>query len=531
MSSKPAGKATKKKLRVEDQVDLDENEPLLSQITGGMPSWLASLMLHLAAILALALWTLPLTSREPTALSSAEVDTEIVELNEEILDIEFQTEDTDLEETSELDVEVDLDTEIEIESLESSEAMTFEDTSLDLVDFSADIGMMEATPSSGSGMGVEGLSGRSAAGRRRMVRKAGGSRESEQAVDAALLWLARHQLPDGSWSFDHRYGECNGQCSHPGEKAKLRAGATGLALLPFLGAGNTHREGKYHDIVERGGAALVQMLKMTPDGATVIDKDVKGGPWMYSHGIASMALSEAFAMTGDETLRAPAQSLLAFTCNAQDPKGGGWRYQPRQKGDTSVMGWHVGALKSGYMASLQVPPIVVQRASYYLDTAEVDGGVGYCYNPYSPEPPKYSSTCSSIGLLCRMYMGMDQTNPVLQRGVERLLKYGPSKNNAYYNYYAAQVIYQFTGGEGPLWKKWNDKLRDQLVATQETEGHQAGSWTPPHKSHAQKSGGRLYVTAMSAMTLEVYYRLMPIYQKQATEGFDAQEEEADDKEK
>lgn len=493
-----------------------EQKSFVSQLTSGMPSWLASLMLHLAFIIALALWTLPLTSREPTSLTSAEIDTESVELEEEILDVEINPVDTAFDETTDLDVEVELETEIEIESLETSDALALEEISLDMVDFTADIGILEANPT-GGGMGTEGLTGRSEAGRRRMVRKTGGSRESEKAVDNSLKWLARHQLPDGSWSFDHRHGSCQGQCSIPGDKPELRAGATGLALLPFLGAGNTHKDGKYREVVERGGRALVQMLKMTKDGATVIDQDTKDIHWMYCHGIASMALSEVYAMTGDESLRIPAQQLLSFTCNAQDPKGGGWRYKPRQPGDTSVMGWHIGALKSGYMASLQVPPIVVQRASYFLDTAEVDGGEGYCY---TIDKPIYKPATSAIGLLCRMYMGVDQNNEKLKRGVERLVKRGPSKNDVYFNYYAAQVIYQFTGGEGPLWKQWNDKMRDQLVSTQEQEGHQQGSWTPDLKYGHAKYGGRLYVTAMSAMTLEVYYRIMPIYQKKATESFE-----------
>jgi len=122
-----------------------------------------------------------------------------------------------------------------------------------------------------------------------------------------------------------------------------------------------------------------------------------------------------------------------------------------------------------------------------------------------------------------MYMGIDQKDPGLKRGVERLVKKGPNKGNVYFNYYAAQVIYQYTGGEGELWKRWNDKMRDHLVSTQETNGHQAGSWTPIGKISHSEHGGRLYTTAMSAMTLEVYYRLMPIYQKQATEGFDGQD--------
>jgi hypothetical protein len=54
-------------------------------------------------------------------------------------------------------------------------------------------------------------------------------------------------------------------------------------------------------------------------------------------------------------------------------------------------------------------------------------------------------------------------------------------------------------------------MRDYLVKSQATDGHEAGSWyfDESHASH----GGRLYTTAMATMTLEVYYRYMPLYQE------------------
>ena len=69
--------------------------------------------------------------------------------------------------------------------------------------------------------------------------------------------------------------------------------------------------------------------------------------------------------------------------------------------------------------------------------------------------------------------------------------------------------------EGDSWKKWNAVMRDQLVKSQATKGHEAGSWQID-TGHGSK-GGRLYSTSMATMILEVYYRHLPIYRKQSAE--------------
>ena len=117
-------------------------------------------------------------------------------------------------------------------------------------------------------------------------------------------------------------------------------------------------------------------------------------------------------------------------------------------------------------------------------------------------------------ILCRMYLGWKKDNPALEAGVKHLDEIGPSANDVYFNYYATQIMHH-VGGE--YWKKWNAKMRDQLVNSQDKTGHQVGSWMNKGKSHANKAGGRLYNTAMSTMILEVYYRHLPIYKSSAAE--------------
>ena len=45
-----------------------------------------------------------------------------------------------------------------------------------------------------------------------MVKKEGGTTRTEAAVARGLHWIAEHQNPNGSWSFDHRGGACQGRC-------------------------------------------------------------------------------------------------------------------------------------------------------------------------------------------------------------------------------------------------------------------------------------------------------------------------------
>ena len=282
-----------------------------------------------------------------------------------------------------------------------------------------------------------------------------------------------------------------------------------MALLPFLGAGQTHIAGDYQQVVGNGLDALLRQMKVKKNGGSFEDGGV-----MYSHGLASIALCEAYGMTDDPRLQQPAQAALNYIVYAQDPQGGGWRYSPRTPGDTSVVGWQIMALKSGHMSYLNVPYSTVRGATYFLDRVQVNGGTGYAY---VTDELNYRPGTSAIGLLCRMYLGWKRDNEILKQGVARIAKTGPSNDDFYYNYYAAQLMFQFTNAEGEMWETWNNKLRDQLVASQDKQGHAKGSWLS-QGGHGIKKGGRLMCTSLGTMTLEVYYRHMPLYRSETVEA-------------
>ncbi len=70
---------------------------------------------------------------------------------------------------------------------------------------------------------------------------------------------------------------------------------------------------------------------------------------------------------------------------------------------------------------------------------------------------------------------------------------------------------------GKYWDAWNDTLHPLLVETQLPTGPLAGSWHPyePVPDKWSRYGGRLYVTTMNLLSLEVYYRHLPLYEMTA----------------
>lgn len=350
-----------------------------------------------------------------------------------------------------------------------------------------------------------GFAGRSGGTRVKMAMEGGGNSASEAAVARGLTWIVTHQAPDGHWAMDafNQHGNC--RCTGFGQRNDIAG--TAFGLLPLLGAGEHHLNPKarYGKHCEKGLKYLISKQ----------GKDGNFGGGMYAHGLASIAMCEAYAMTSDARLKYPAQNALNYIRSAQHDAGG-WRYQPRTPGDTSVVGWQVMALKSGQMGGLEVDDArnpTFNKAMKFLDSVMQSNGSGYGYTG-----PGASPTMTSVGLLCRQYLGWGPRNSTLQNGVETLKKTQPPTKpdtwgtGMYYYYYATQVMHHIGGDD---WKAWNEKMREFLVAKQDKgdkNPHSRGSWNPQGDSHGN-AGGRLMLTSLSLLTLEVYYRHLPLYRR------------------
>ena len=497
-----------------EAIDLSsEDEPTLRDWWLQVPSWMASMVVHLALVLVLALVT--------TAQNISGPGGEFVVSTEHM-----DAAGSDDLQSQMMEISDELQTAPSLSPPEISELPQAAPLSEIMAPLRAEMAKSDADPKLiGGGTSLENVVGAGIGGgagnsfelrlnggnRAAMVASGGGTRQSEQAVTLALKWLSEHQNYDGSWTFQHQKSpKCHGSCGDPGF-TEGKIAATAMALLPFLGNGHTHNEGPYKRQIDLGLRFLVRA--QASDGGLY-----ETGGTMYGHGLASIVLCEAYGMTHDQFLHQPAQKAVNFIVEAQDPVGGGWRYMARQPGDTSVVGWQLMALKSAQMAYLKVPQQTMRKANYFLDSVQSDRGAVYGYQ--GPERGRPATT--AIGLLGRMYLGWKHEQQPLQRGVQILSVLGPStdrtaiKNNMYYNYYATQVMHHFGGYP---WQRWNEVMREYLIKTQNHRGHETGSWHfDVVTDHYTAAGGRLYCTALAAMTLEVYYRYMPLYRDDSTKG-------------
>lgn len=375
------------------------------------------------------------------------------------------------------------------------------------VDGGVGTGVNPGKGGSGSGFGGRGQGMRAAVA-------GGGTKDSERAVAAALNWLARHQNANGSWSIDHRACCKSGVCSGAGE-SKSDAGATAMALLPFFAAGQTHQsKGPYQKNINAGVGWLIQNQR--PSG----DLSAGSNSQMYTHGLATIALCEAYGMTQDSRVGFAAQAAINFIQSGQNQQGS-WRYtHGSDDSDTSVFGWQVMALKSGQMAGLQVNPDSMTRSRRFLDLVATGGRYKELFGYTPGGGPTLSMT--AVGLLTTQYLGAGRDDPKIMGGVEYLSNNLPAieSRNVYYWYYATQVMHNVPG---PEWDKWNRAMRRILISTQDKNGCAAGSWDPekPTVDPWGRQGGRLMCTSLSCLTLEVYYRYLPLYK---TDGKDLEKE-------
>ena len=344
--------------------------------------------------------------------------------------------------------------------------------------------------------------------------------QTELAIESGLSFLAKYQRTDGSWHLEDF-----------GDSVDIRSdtAATALSLLSFQGAGYTHRQFKYESVCERALNWMIQNQRPNGDLYVRTDPTSDGNSWLYSHAIATLALCEAYGMTQDESIKKNAQSAIDFLVQSQDPQGGGWRYQPKIGSDTSVTGWCMMALKSAELSGLSVSKESYRGITKWLEGSQASETQKYLYrynwqaadSPTTRHGRLPTPVMTSVGLLMRLYLGWRRDNPDMKRGTDWLIERPPAEGTAqnpqrdtYYWYYATQVMFHM-GGE--RWKKWYGTLYPMLIRTQTRDGDYLGSWEPNGRIPDAwgRFGGRLYVTTLNLLSLEVYYRHLPIYEATA----------------
>ncbi len=419
------------------------------------------------------------------------------------------------------------------------------------------------SPNLGAGLGSSGKGGfqRGPEARKRAILRNSGSPVAEDAVNRALRWFKRHQSPDGHWDAVDYYRQCNdGPRCEPGSLGEgggalddrdTDVAITGLALLCFLGHGHDHQHPSTFTTNVRRGVAFLLQAQQPGTGLF--------GHRNYEHAIATMALAEAYGMTGDTALRGPAQRAVDAILARQNPdagKGGlGWHYTTADGlNDTSVTGWNIMALKSAYISGLSVgrgltgakvwlertwqaanTPRLVQagvafrearlmtatdRARFpYLwktgtDEVAVSGlpgadpvahTLGMSAKVASPYGGAHS--LEGVGLACAAFLGHQAGDPLVESLANTVMAHQmPTRYpcNTYALYYTTMGMFQ-VGGE--RWKTWNATVRDVLANSQRRDtGCFDGSWDWAGTGFHGSSVGRTLSTAFCTLSLEVYYR-------------------------
>ncbi len=342
---------------------------------------------------------------------------------------------------------------------------------------------------------------RSSEKRQTAAKKNGGSEKTEAAVNAALVWLAKYQQRDGRWNprqtgggqekliFGHNRG---------GAGTNADTAITGLALLAFLGAGHTQHDGPYADNIARGLKFLISKQKQNGSLAG----DARLFARMYCHSMALFALSEAYAVTGDKSLRNAVTKGVNYSIRAQNSTDGSWRYQPGDPGDMSQLGWQVMALKAAKLGGIKVPDSVFTKMKGFVKRCSrgKHGGLA-AYRPSE----RATVTMTAEALLCRHFLNGTVNQQLANEASQFIERSLPNKNNVnyYYWYYATLAMFE-TGGQS--WEKWNAALTKTLLESQSKTGANSGSWSP--NGLWSGYGGRVYSTAMATLSLEVYYRYL-----------------------
>ncbi|MFT7619708.1 MAG: hypothetical protein ACI97A_003364 [Planctomycetota bacterium] len=488
------------------------NDVLVEQLRR-TPWLLFSAMVHAALVVILMLFMGDPDENGVEEQAAMEMEDEEIP-DEEIIEEEPPEEEPEPEELVEDPVEVDeeVDDHDEDETNEDYEETKGEE------DFISDKPF--DSKSNNDAIGLGGGAGGSFGGRRggRKHARRGRGKKAQAAVDKGLEWLSRHQSPDGVW-------DCDGFMSNgDAEKGPLTdgkgapqwdVGVSGLSLLCFLGAGETHRNGQYRKTVAKG----LKWLRNQQDGEGCFGSKTVSN-FTYNHSIGALAMIEAYGLTKSPLFKTSAEKGIAYVQQCQNPYKA-WRYKEADgQNDTSVTGWMVMALKSAKNAKVAIDD---RRFGWALDwveemTDEESGRTGYIRageppvrepNKKEEFPGEESESLTAVGICCRVFCGQDPTQEkMIKLGVENLLSkklpvWDQAKGSIdmYYWYYGTLAMFQI-GGDA--WKKWNTAMNEAIIERQRTDGNFSGSWDP--KGAWGEAGGRVYSTALMTLCLEVYYR-------------------------
>ena len=346
------------------------------------------------------------------------------------------------------------------------------------------------------------MSGRlTSAARRALADLYGGTPESGAAVTRGLAWLARVQQPEGSWTIKGGSGTPSPDAPSDPEPPADPTLATALAVLPFLGEGISHQRAPtepveyqaYKAVVEKG---LVFLCANQMRDRSKADGFLKGG--MEGHSLATIAIAEDYALSRDDRLKLHLRQAVKFL-NAMQNQDGSWGREPGGPGDLVTTCWAIQALRAVQAAGLGTSGRQLKKAQQFVESCAA-GPADATMSQYRLSGGKpVTPLATAAGLAAQVELGKAADDPDVRSGGAFLLKNtsGPMP----YPFLATEAL-RDVGGED--FDVWNHAVREDLVRRQRQSGDLDGSWDPDGED-----GGRMEATALSLLTLQVYYRHLP----------------------
>lgn len=306
---------------------------------------------------------------------------------------------------------------------------------------------------------------------------------TKKAITKALAFIATKQNPDGSWS-DAGY--------------QHSTAITSFALLAYMSQGHLPGQGMYGPEVNKGAQFLIASAR-EPDGLLIGARG--GGQSMYSHGIATLTLSQLWGMTADDAIRPVLKRAVDLIIRSQNPQGG-WRYNPTPAdADISVTVMQVMALRAAKNAGLHVPDQTLKKAIEYIESCRDAKTGGYCYQPRAGGP-EFARTAAG---LCVLQLAGKYDSKEIPQAVAYLEKHSKSKSHFWYgHYYASHAMHQVGGA---FWDSWYAKLKEIVLPEQGQDGSWSGNNLDSHRV------GPIYQTSIAVIALSVPAQYIPIFQR------------------
>jgi hypothetical protein len=230
-------------------------------------------------------------------------------------------------------------------------------------------------------------------------------------------------------------------------------------------------------------------------------QDISGymGTNMYSHGLATLALSEAWGQTDrDDEIHKKLKTAVDIILKSQSPAGG-WRYNPIPgDADVSVTAMQLVALSAARQAGILVPNATIEKAIRYIHLCKEETTGGFTYVAGRGDAALARSAAATFSLM----MCGQHDSPEVQSGIKYLQGLPASKFNKtpnyFYGHYYSALVMSMAGEES--FRAWYPEIRNAVLQRQRKDG-------------SFQTGNPAYATSMGLIILSIPKGYVPAYQR------------------